>query len=52
MKKIIRLFDDDIREIIEKYYEVKPDKVTSVFSQDEEGCDEFYIEVETYDSKE
>lgn len=53
MKKLTRFYDDDLREIIIEKYNLKPEQVTSVFTEELVGYHEgehlepvFYIEVE------
>lgn len=53
MKKIMRLYDEDLRNLVMEKYDVRPEQVTSVFTEDVVGygMDEhtepvFYIEVE------
>ena len=53
MKKIMRLYDEDLRNLVMEKYDLRPEQVTSVFTEDVVGygMDEhtepvFYIEVE------
>lgn len=53
MKKIIRLYDEDLRNMVMEKYDVRPEQVTSIFTEEVigYGMNEhtepvFYIEVE------
>lgn len=53
MKKIMRLYDEDLRNLVMEKYDLRPEQVTSIFTEDVVGygMDEhtepvFYIEVE------
>ena len=53
MKKIMRLFDEDLRAMVVEKYNLRPEQVTSVFTEEvvgyglEEHTEPvFYIEVE------
>lgn len=53
MKKITRLFDEDLRAMVMEKYDLRPEQVTSVFTEEvvgyglEEHTEPvFYIEVE------
>ena len=53
MKKIMRLFDEDLRAMVMEKYNLRPDQVTSVFTEEVMGYGPeehtepvFYIEVE------
>ena len=50
MKIIKRFYDDDLRELLMEKYDLRPEQVTSTFTQDVDfygnTTDVFYIEVE------
>lgn len=53
MKKLMRLYDEDLREMVMEKYDLRPSQVTSVYTEEVvgQGMDEhtepiFYIEVE------
>ena len=53
MKKLMRLYDEDLREMVMEKYDLRPDQVTSVFTEEVvgQGMNEhtepvFYIELE------
>lgn len=50
MKRFIRLYDEDLREIVAQYYQTTSDKVTSTFTEEYDENEQFtptyYIEVE------
>lgn len=53
MKKIMRLYDEDLREMVMEKYDLRPEQVTSIFTEEcrGSGMNEhmepvFYIEVE------
>ena len=52
MKRLLRLYDEDLRKMVMEQYDVRPSQVTSVFTEEVvEHSDErtepvFYIEVE------
>lgn len=46
MKRIIQLEDVDLRILVAKEYNVPLDNVISVYTEDDTGCDIYYIEVE------
>lgn len=53
MKRLMRLYDEDLREMVMEKYDLRPSQVTSVYTEEVKGygMDEhtepvFYIEVE------
>ena len=54
MKRFIRLYDDDLRDILTQYYQTDKEKVTSIYTDEciNEGTEDehyepiYYIEVE------
>ena len=52
MKRLLRLYDEDLRKMVMEQYDVRPSQVTSVFTEEVVGYGEgehvepvFYIEV-------
>ena len=53
MKKFVRFYDEDIRKMIIEKLDIKPSKVTSVYTEEVTGCGMnehvepvYYVEVE------
>ena len=52
MKRLLRLYDEDLRKMVMEQYDVRPSQVTSVFTEEVVGNSDkrtepvFYIEVE------
>ena len=50
MKKILRLYEEDIREIVMEHFDCKPSEIVSIYTEDVDDDENvtpiFYIEVE------
>lgn len=53
MKKLMRLYDEDLRAIVMEKYDLRPEQVTSIYTEECRGYGQgehyepvFYIEVE------
>jgi hypothetical protein len=53
MKRLMRLYDEDLREMVMEKYDLRPSQVTSIYTEECRGYGEsehmepvFYIEVE------
>ena len=52
MKKFIHLYDHDLRDIVIAHFDLEPEQVATVYTEDEDGNTEFYVEVEeNYDER-
>jgi len=56
MKKLMRLYDEDLRALVMEKYDLRPEQVTSIYTQECVGYGQgeryepvFYIEVEEDD---
>lgn len=57
MKRILRLYDDDIRDILMEHFDCTPDEIISVYTEDYDEENNvvkpiFYIEIEEKNNEE
>lgn len=55
MKKLLRFYEDDLKNIIMEQYDVRPSQITSIYTEDYDEGEHlepiFYIEVELNESE-